>query len=347
MLLSMYAHTNGSRCFSASLAVGGAAVVFSGIALLACRPEPQVPAPISAHRADAPAIEATPRGRLAETPDTALLESARALLGGGGGGRRSSCGPYPLYTDVADPRLIAVCGRLAGELDEIYSARYGIRPRGEPAAAIVLFARVEDYRTFARDGGVPLGYAGYTLAARGLAVFYAGEHRAGRAGPPLDDFVTTLAHELTHLVNRRALGVNLPPWLAEGLADGVGDTATPEGFQPLAGTSGVEAPARRLRQALASDRTGRPGGAPRYSLERLVALKRGEFDRGVVSFDYEQSALLVRFLLSERELASGFRGFLKDLAGGDAHHPEHLAAALGIDWAELDRRFTDWLQQTR
>ncbi len=307
-------------------------VVFAGTTVLACGSEPPAPVtPVSG--STPPQIETTLRGRLAETPDAALLGSARALLAGGG--RRANCGPYQLYTDVADPRLIAACGRLASRLDDIYSARYGIQPRGEPAAAIVLFARVESYRAFAREGAVPMGYAGYALAARGLAIFYAGEQRAGGGTKPLESFVTTLVHELSHLVNRRALGVNLPPWLAEGLADGIGDTATSEGFRPLEGTIGVEALALRLRQAQASARAG--------NLERLVSLKRGEFDRDVVSFDYEQSALLVRFLLSERELRSGFRGFLKGIAGGEAYDSERLADALDTDWAELDRRFEQWL----
>ncbi len=214
-------------------------------------------------------------------------------------------------------------------LDQVYEARYGIRPRGEPASAIVLFDRAESYRGFAREGGVPMGYAGYALAARGLAVFYAGDQS-------LDDFVTTLVHELIHLVNRRALGVNLPPWLAEGLADGIGDTATPEGFDPLDGIAGLEALARRLQRAQAEGRAG--------SLERLVALERGEFDRGVVAHDYEQSALLVRFLLGDRQLAAGFRRFLGAFAGGESYDPEHLATDLGASWADLDARFMQWLE---
>lgn len=280
------------------------------------------------------AVEAEPsegRGRLAEAPDLALLRSARDLLDGGG--REEVCGPYPLYTDVADRRLIAACGRLAGQLDTLYASRYGVRPRGEPAEAIVLFSEIADYRTFASAGGVPLGYAGYALGARGLAVFYAEDQ-------PFATFLSTLTHELTHLLNRRALGVNLPPWLSEGLADGIGDTATAEGFGPLAGVRGSEAQADRLRRALASDRVG--------SLRRLAALQRGEFDSEVVSFDYEQSALFVRFLLDEPGLATGFRAFLRDLAAAEViYTPAVLASALGVDWPELDRRFETWVEAVR
>ncbi len=271
------------------------------------------------------------RGQVAEAPDEAVLGAARRQLGPDA--RRQSCGPYALYTDVKESRLLTACGRLAGKLDALYEERYGVRPVGLPAEAIVLFADIGDYRAFARASGVPLGYAGYALGARGVAVFYAEDQ-------PLETFLKTLTHELTHLLNRRALGVNLPPWLSEGLADGIGDTATEQGFQPLIAVRGSEAQAQRLRTALASGRAG--------SLAKLVNLDRGDFDEGTVTFDYEQSALLVRFLLSEPALASGFRGFLRDLAAGKVRDiAGELPAALGAGWTELDRRFGAWAQQTR
>ena len=59
----------------------------------------------------------------------------------------------------------------------------------------------------------------------------------------------------------------------------------------------------------------------------------------MISYDYEQSALFVRFLLSEPQLAIGFRKFLKDFAGGEVYTPEGLAADLGASWEDLERRF--------
>lgn len=280
--------------------------------------------------ADLPASPARP----AEEPDAERLAAALRLLGDAG--RRESCGPYPLYTDVADPRLLAACGRLASALDTVYEERYGLRPVGEPAEAIFLFSDIGSYRAFARDDGMPMGYAGYAVGGRGFAAFHSAV--AERGDRPLADFLSTLAHELTHLVARRSLGPNLPPWLAEGLADGVGDTAAEEGFRPLETQAGSGPQARRLRRAY---RDGRAGG-----LERLVGLKRGEFDRGTVSFDYEQSALFVRFLLAEPDLAPGFRSFLADLAAGQPHAPELLTRHLAVSWPALDRRFEAWLGAT-
>ena len=285
-------------------------------------PPAEVVAPAS------PPVE--PRGRLADPPQAELLAEARQALGSIG--RRESCGPYPLWTDVTEPRLIAACGRLASELDELYAERYGIRPRGAPASSIVLFSKIASYRTFASESGVPLGYAGYALGARGLAIFYYASDQ------PFEAFLKTLAHELTHLLNRRALGVNLPPWLSEGLADGIGDTATSDGFRPLVGVRGSEAQASRLREAYASRRAG--------GVARLVALSRDEFDDGAVSFDYEQSALLVRFVLSQPDLASGFQIFLSDFAAGAIYSSERLAGALDVSLGELDRRFSAWVESS-
>lgn len=59
-------------------------------------------------------------------------------------------------------------------------------------------------------------------------------------------FARTLAHELTHVVHRRALGGDLPRWLSEGLADAIGDTATGAGIGTLEGLEGSEGIADRL-----------------------------------------------------------------------------------------------------
>jgi hypothetical protein len=153
---------------------------------------------------------------------------------------------------------------------------------------------------------------------------------------PRETFLATLTHELTHLAIRRAFGDGLPPWLTEGLADGVGDTATENGFARLDDLRGIRVQLERLRGAYDLDRAG--------GVERLVSLERGRFDRGVISYDYEQSALLVRWLLADPVLAPRFRAFLADLAGGLSWSPERFRRALGVPWAELDRRLEAWVR---
>ena len=81
----------------------------------------------------------------------------------------------------------------------------------------------------------------------------------------LDDFAVTLVHELTHLVSWRAVGGPLPRWLSEGLADGLGESATSQGIEPLNGIVGLEAEVQRLASG---------GGSLPSSLE-LASLEWG------------------------------------------------------------------------
>jgi len=268
------------------------------------------------------------RAKPSNPPDADWLQAAREDLGKDS--RDAKCGPYLLVTDVTNKALLEACELLAARLDALYLERYGLEPQGEPAEAIFLFAKAADFRTFAhRDGRLPVGYAGYTNAARGFTALYVGDL-------PLHPVLTTLAHELTHLVNRRALGPNLPPWISEGLADGIGDTATAEGFLPLTGVQGTEPQAARLRTAY------RQGKA--RSLRYLTALDRRNFDREIPSFDYEQSALFVRYLFAEPELGTRFRGFLKELSH-ERYEQKRLVTALGVGWEDLDQRFEVWVQR--
>ena len=73
-------------------------------------------------------------------------------------------------------------------------------------------------------------------------------------------------------------------------------------------------------------------------LARLVSLKDHEFDAEEISHDYEQSALLVRYLLVDPQLAAGFRSFLAELAEGENYSPELLEQHLKLEWSELDKK---------
>jgi hypothetical protein len=272
-------------------------------------------------------IRSRPLPRASKAPSDELIAAARQHLDGGG--REGRCGPYSLLGDVTDPGLLASCAALAAELDATYHARFGVKPVGQPAEVIFLFGNREGYRTFAEEEGMSsAGYAGFSIPSRGFTASWA--EPSGRL-----ELARTLAHELTHLVNRRALGGNLPRWLSEGLADAVGDTATEDGIQPLTGLRGAEGEAKRLRQALASGQAS--------SLLALVSQADYDFDTGGASYDYEQSALFVRYLLLEPNLAPRFRTFLSRLAEGEDATPEALQKSLELDWAELERGFLSWL----
>ncbi|MDH3745690.1 MAG: hypothetical protein OES47_11385, partial [Acidobacteriota bacterium] len=264
-------------------------------------------------------------GRAAEPPDPAWLAAARDVMTDE---REERCGPYLMLTDSRDPRIGGVCERIGAALDGEYRNLYGIEPVGEPKGAVLVFSRAAEFRAFASEvGHVRVGYAGFSRATRGVVALSSDGLAAVEMAP-------TLAHELTHLVNRRALGSDLPRWLAEGLADGIGDTAGAGGLGVLEGFVGVEAQRRRLLEAYGADRVPR--------IERLVALERSDFDREVVSYDYEQSALLVRFLLLDPELAPKLRSLLGRLASGERYEPQMLTDELALDGESLEVRFRSW-----
>ncbi len=246
--------------------------------------------------------------------------------------RVENCGPYRLVTDAGGEfleTLRALCAAPVAGFEAEYRARLGVEPSHPPRGTLVLFADRQRFRAYlAADGELPRGYAGFSLATAGLVALPVGDL-------PADEVARTLTHELAHLAHRRTFGVELEPWLSEGLADAVGDSAHQSGFAPLAGFSGVEGLRERLRGGYAS------GGAG--TIERLVALDRARFDRGTVSYDYDQAALFVRFLLLDPELSPRFRAWLAARTRRGATGAAALPGAFGVDAGGLDARFRSWV----
>jgi hypothetical protein len=235
-----------------------------------------------------------------------------------------------LYTEVADEGALATCELLTSNLDPTYHRRYGVTPLGRPAEAIFLFSTLGQYQSFVQQQTqMPIGYAAHADTGRGYLALYTGDHSR-------QDFVETLIHELTHLINRRALGGNLPPWLSEGLADGIGDTATLDGLQPIDGANGAEAQASRLEMGYDT------GQVP--SISQLLEKDSSNFDSGTISYDYEQSAFLVRFLLTDPDLSPRFQAFLRALAEGSVYTLELFYEHMGLEPSELDRRLEEWVR---
>lgn len=280
----------------------------------------------------------------ASPPDTDRLTAARELLAGGG--RRSMCGPYVLWTDVKNPMYLSACHSLVSSLEPVYGQRYGLQPLGVPAEAILLFGRAEDYTAFHEKEQAEIGTAGHALPARGyVALYTAGRGRA--------EFVATLIHELTHLLNRRAIGPALPPWLDEGIADDLAESPIGSDGRLRPGRLGgeLERLAGRLvfRGGLATGVLLRRAYERQEvrALEELLDLDGEEFqDPARGQLHYAQSSALVRYLLSGREpgLADGFRAFLAAVAAGGPATGEVLMDHLQTDWPELEAGMVLWVK---
>ncbi len=279
----------------------------------------------------------------AQRPDPARLAVARAALGEGAAEGR--LGPYALLTDLADRERLAWLDRLAAGFEDAYRRRYGLTPVGEPAEAVVLFAREADYRRFLDQHERIAGLPASGHAAHGLAALYDGGRSAAEIG-------TTLAHELAHLLNRRAIGPALPSWLDEGIADELAQSRIDALGHLEAGALGGETvrdgesiEMHGAHASLYQLVTAVHGGRLR-PLPELLGLDWSDFvtpPRG--RLHYAQSSFWVRYLLDGEGgvLAPGFRRYLAEIARGGPVEPEALRGHLGRSWEELEAGYRAWL----
>lgn len=283
----------------------------------------------------------------ARRPDAARLKKARARLKGPE--TVGYLGPYALFTDLQDPVRRQYLDRLAAQMEDAYRTRYGRRLLGQPAEAIVLYAREQDYQAF-QDQDSQLarlsasGHSGYGI----VALFDEGRTRF--------EVGSTLVHELAHLLNRRALGPLLPSWLDEGIADDLAQSKVDDVSGRLVpGTLGgvtVRAGARiqmfgpraALQQLVVALDEGKT-----LPLSELLGLEWGAFVRGEGNLNYAHSSFWVRYLLDgEGEaLAPRFRAFLDAVAAGEPPAPETLRVMLGRSWPELESGFRVWVLSQR
>ena len=292
-------------------------------------PEPEPPAPV---------LEPV-RPVAAAVPDAARLAAARRLLGA------EECvarvGPYALYTDSRDAAALLLLDRAAASVEEAYRERYGLAPLGEPAEAVVLFRRRAGYLDLIAQAGGPGGGTGHVTS--GVVALW-------REGRDLDEVRATLVHELAHLLNRRALGPGLPPWLDEGIAVDLAESRFGEGGRLLPGT--LNEVARRTSFTVewlvaGASRHAVEDAASRGALPALSALTASPESFAAVepqSLGYAQAGFLVRFLLAG-EHAPGFRRFLAGVAEGGDPSGAGLLAALELgDFAVLERGLGEWLR---
>ncbi len=278
----------------------------------------------------------------AQPPDPERLAFARELVGPQVS--EASVGVYRLVSGGVDPELISFLDRLVRPLETIYAERYGVAPIGAARGAIILFARHDDFAAY-QEREISLGglnVSGVTGAGI-VAVDLEGRERL--------EVAATVVHEITHLLNRRALGPALPAWLEEGLADDLAHSEVdPEGKLETARLGGVSRErwdGWEWRGALASAITLRRAvdQGQLQPLAELLALDWREF---VATDDdqlnYAQASFWIRHLLADPELASRFRDFLASVAAGGSVEPDELGRQLGREWRTLDDDYARWIR---
>jgi hypothetical protein len=280
----------------------------------------------------------------ARPPDPVRLARARARLAGAV--HIGRVGAYKLYTDLDNPERLRLLDGVAGGLEEIYAARFGLRPKGKPAEAVVLYARQSEFEALQREDPRLRGVEASGQYGYGIVALYDG----GRAGTEVG---STLAHELTHLLNRRAIGPQLPSWLDEGMAEDLGLSRIEPDGRLLPGTLGgvVVRAGQRIQIYGAHSSLAQLAAAAAahrlLPLPRLLALDDQAFVHDQARLTYTHSAFWVRYLLAgdDGALAPAFRRYLGAIAAGGPATPEALAERLGRSWDELDQSFAAWVRE--
>lgn len=301
-------------------------------------------------------------GRAPPELEAELLDTAWGLLQEGSA-RQGSLGGLPLYTDSLEDEVLELLARVAAQVPEAYSRRYGLAARDVRPRRIVLFDREDSYRAFhetvvRRSGAEELDAGFVGLEVSGIVAFYA-------QGRGRHELTKVLVHELGHVLNRALLGPGLPYWLNEGLAEdlAISRISARGRLDPDALSRPVERGQRlfappgspvsvvtwlRMAGGLALVKqladAERQGTLP--AVADLVAKDRHAFLRTPTS--YAHAALLVRYLVGPEDpgLAQRFQGFLRSAASGGPTGPAALWTALGRDPETLDEGFRSWLRRT-
>jgi len=274
--------------------------------------------------------------------DTTRLRKAQRILGLKKGAPNRKLGAYDLYTDVGDRELLAFLDSAARKAEDAYFARYGRLPSGNPKRSVVLFALKDSYDRYT-DGYGPDTTRFFGHAGQGLSVFFV-------EGRSREELARTLVHEITHLLNDRAIASRLPPWLEEGIASDVGAVwvetsgAVSRRGGAFEGQSWIsQGPGYRF---LYLAKLMKQGQLPPLAV--LMSLDREKFYSEALSqFGYAGSLATIRFFMDADggRRATHFREWLRRIAIGRGADPRQLAKDTDGGMEELDANFRAWLQQ--
>lgn len=281
-------------------------------------------------------------------PDPEVVAEALELLGAAR--ETKTLADYTLHTDVRDRGLLVFLSAITAQLESIYQSRYGLTPLPGALEAVVLFSSQDDFRKFFAGAGRLAEVSAPGVLRGGVVATYT-EDRAW------NEIAATLMHELTHLLNKRALGPALPPWLDEGLADDLAQSRI-EGLRVLPGTLGGSATRSVTGTVTRIDYTGAQaailelarsagaGGLP--GLRWLLELDGDGFQEpNGRAQRYAQAAFFVRSLLDSPEpgRATAFRSFLRAVSEGGPVTAEALRSELDRSWPILDAGLTAFVER--
>lgn len=268
-------------------------------------------------------------------------------------------GTFQLLSDVEDPRLLAHTESIAAGLADTYRKRFGVDPGAAPNGRIVLFRLEEDYRNYENRDPELMSLDVRGHAAGDLALLFVGQGN-------LEETSSILIHELTHLLNRRALGPQLAPWLEEGLANDLSFTrVNRHGELDLGSLNGrvrtTETPVRTRRGTqtwYSFTISGATAALTRLASridDRQVSPLSELFDLSWSAFvrtdhrqaNYSLSTFVVRYLLDgdKGRHADGFRRYLAGLQNGGGGDAETLLRHLDTPLPELQQSFEKWVRR--
>ncbi len=301
-------------------------------------PPPSVP-PLG--EAVAPPVPLLPR-----PPDEDLLAAVREALGPEPGEGR--LGPYTVVHDLGSEaaRLVPLA-HSASRAEAVYRERYAVEPLGEPQEVVAIFRERPAYLAFQDRTADIRGLESAGHVVGGLVVLATAE--------PIE-MESSFIHELGHLLNRRALGPALPPWLDEGMAEDLSHFGLPsaEGAsraQRLESFRQVDGRQVRMGGPLASlailDRAVTK--AELLALRDLAALDWESFVGAGASLHYAQAGWFITWLIEgdDGRWRAGFLRFLANVASGGAPTVHHLADEVGLELHDLELRFRGFLANER
>ena len=275
-----------------------------------------------------------------------LVQQAMALSAPNG-----RLGPWELFTDVKDRRLIEYLDSIATGLSTSYQERYGLEPAPPNGQSVAVFSTEAAYRPFESEATHLAGLGARGHAGGGLAALFIEDHRLAEAG-------ALLVHELTHLMSRSALGPTPPPWIEEGFANDMAYCRIDRQGRLRPGTiNGERVSLGNRRLGVSVQYSGAVAALAELlrlrtrreatPLERLVELDQTSFlDSDGWRQHYIESAFLVRFLLEgeQKRFAPGFASYLGEIGTGVSPDSTQLIELLDTDWARLERGLDAWLR---